>query len=519
MAQTARRNTGNSSVAPKRPRQDAAAAKKAAQFPTVGMTLRSYQYDSRDQSRRRPGRPAVVKKSRWQRLRQKMTLRRSVIVIVIIALLLGGWVGGKFLYNAHKLFGGNIFGLLSSTKLRGEDQGRVNILLAGNSADDVGHSGAELTDSIMLISLDTRNNKAFMLSIPRDLWIRIPDDGHQKINGVYVTGEANEFSEDGYAPGGMGLLAQTVSYNFDQPIHYYALVNYNALKQAVDAVGGVDITVKSEDPRGLYDPNIDWSNGKPLVRLTNGRHHLNGQQALNLARARGDSYNSYGYAASDFTRTEHQRQLIVALKNKAVSAVTLSNPTKLTNLFDAAGNNVKTDFKLEEVRRLYEIMKQIDSNQIKSLSLNEANGKNLLTSYASPSGQSALIPAAGLDDFSEIQAFLRRQTSSNPVVQESARLVILNGTASDGLASKVKRKLSAKGYNVTDIGDAGNVNQAKTVIIDASNGSKPNTKSALKQLFGTQTATSQNPYAGKYEADFIVVVGNDQAAKYSSNTD
>src|SRR5206468_548899 len=142
----------------------------------------------------------------------------------------------------------------------------------------------------------------------------------------------------------------------------------------------------------------------PLVKLTKGPHHLNGEKALDLARARGDAYNSYGFAGSDFDRTEHQRQLLVALKNKSTTAGVLANPAKLSSLSDAIGNNVKTDFKPPEVHRLLDLVQQTGNGGIKSLSLNNADGKNLLTSYASANGQSALIPAKGIDDFSEIQA-------------------------------------------------------------------------------------------------------------------
>lgn len=506
-------------TAPQRPMQDVRAAKAAAQFPAVGMTLHSYQYDPRDRKRRAPGQPPIIKQGRWYRFWHGWSLKRAVVSLAVVVLLIGGFVGGKFLWNAHKLFGGNIFGILHSTKLKGEDVGRVNILLAGNSADDPGHSGANLTDSVMVISIDTRNNKAFMLSIPRDLWVHVPGDGHEKINHAYVTGEDNDFSEDGYPKGGMGQLEQVVSASLGMPINYYALVDYNALKQAVDSVGGVDFTVKSGDRRGLYDPNIDWSTRahNPLVKLTNGPHHLNGQQALNLARARGDSYNSYGFAASDFDRTEHQRQLLVALKNKAVSAGTLANPAKLSSLSDAIGNNVKTDFQLSEVHRLYDITKKIDSGSIQSLSLNKADGKNLLDSYAAPGGQSALIPAAGLDDFSDIKAFLKRKISSDPVVQEAATVIVLNGTTVDGLATKVERRLVSKNFLVDDIGDAGNIAQARTAIINNSAGKKPATSAALVGLFGNHL-TTQNPYAGIYQADFIIVLGTDQSASGSTKT-
>jgi LCP family protein required for cell wall assembly len=307
----------------------------------------------------------------------------------------------------------------------------------------------------------------------------------------------------------MGMLEKIVSQNLGIPIHYYALVNYNALKQAVDSVGGVDFTVKSEDPRGLYDPNIDWTTRGPLVKLTNGTHHLNGQQALDLARARGDAYNSYGFAGSDFTRTEHQRQLLIALKNKSTSAGTLANPAKLSSLSDAVGNNVKTDFKLDEVRRLYDLVKKVDNSGIKSLSLNQADGKSLLASYQSPRGQSALIPARGVDNFSDIQAFVRRQTSSDPVVQESAKVVVLNGTSVNGLAVKWKQKLTGKNFIIDAVGDAKGADQPTTTIIDNSKGKKPSTRAALVKQFGDRV-TSQNPYANVYDVDFIIIIGADR---------
>src|SRR6185312_9377658 len=239
--------------------------------------------------------------------------------------------------------------------------------------------------------------------------------------------------------------------------------------------------------------------------------------ALDLARARGDAYNSYGFAGSDFDRTQHQRQMLIALKSKAVSAGVVTNPAKLTKLSDAIGNNVKTDFKTSEVRRLYDLTKNISGNNFKSLSLNDDNGKNLLQSYSSPSGQSALIPAAGIDNYYDIQSFVNRQTSSDPVVQEAANVVVLNGTTADGLATQAKKKLNAKKVLVSRVGDATGTHPT-TTIIDASGSKKPATRTLLMQLFG-KNITTTNPYASIYDADFIIVLGNDQIpASTSSST-
>ena len=485
---------------------------KQSDFPAIGMTLHSYKHDPFEQLKSGGGPSRIPKQGRLGRLRSKITLKRAVLTLLVVVLLAVGWLGWKFIYNAHKLFGGSVFSIFTTSKLDGEDSGRVNILLAGNSADDPGHQGASLTDSIMILSIDTKNNQAFMISVPRDLYVHIPGDGYQKINAANVYGNSEHFSQSGYPAGGMGLLEKIVEQDFALNINYYALIDYNAFKQAVDAVGGIDINVQSSDPRGLYDPNIDYAINKPLVKLTNGNHHLTGQQALDLARARGDSAYSYGFPMSDFDRTAHQRQMLIALKSKAVSAGVVTNPVRLGELFDAIGQNVKTDLTLSNVHRLYDITKNINTNSIKSVSLNNVNGKNLLQNYTAPDGESTLAPAAGLNDYSQIQAAIRNLTSNNPIVKEAASVVLLNATDGYGVASKQQKVLEAKYINVTMIADA-LANQSTTTIIDSSAGKKPATLKLLEQIYGNHVTTT-NPYSSKYDtADFIILLGADQLSQ------
>ena len=357
-----------------------------------------------------PTRPPKKQRFSWK----KFFAWSGVSLFVVLALA-GSWLGWKLLHNELKIFGWKgIVSLVKPTKLKGENEGHVNILVAGNSADDPGHNGGDLTDSIMLLSLNTRTNTAFMLSIPRDLYVNIPGVGYAKINEAYEDGNRMKFNEAGYPAGGMGLLEKTVAQATGLPIQYNALVNYGTVRDAVNAVGGITVNIQSSDPRGLNDPSPDYGNNrKPLVdHLANGPQTLNGVQALGLSRARGDTWGSYGYALSDFTRTQNQRTILLGLKDKATSLGTLSNPVKLGELFDSLGDNVKTDMTLGEVTRLYSLVKKVPNSKITSVGLNDAGGKNLLASYTTRNGQSALIPAAGLDDYSAIQAYL--QTIYNP---------------------------------------------------------------------------------------------------------
>lgn len=517
MTQRSRQSKTTPSAAKARPGQDIILTKQqAAQFPGIGMTLPGSGYGAGKNRRKPAPKAAQAQVGRWRRFFKKFTLKRTILGLILIILIIGGWLSGKVAYDLHKLFGGNLFSIFDTSKLKGEDSGRVNILLAGNSADDPGHDGANLTDSIMIVSIDTRNNTAFLLSIPRDLWVQTDNSGYQKINDAYVDGQNNGFSASGYPNGGMGELEQIVSQNFGISIDYYALINYAAIKDAVNAVGGITINIQSPDPRGVYDPDIDYATHGILADYTNGEHTLNGEQALDLARARGDAYGSYGFPASDFNRTAYQREMLVALKEKADSLSVLANPAKLSSLSDAIGNNVTTDFNLSQVHRLYDITKAIKGSSIQSLSLNSANGMNLLTSYRSASGEEALIPAAGVGNYSAIQAFVAQQTTSNPVVKENASIVLLNGTGTYGLATRVKSQLVAQHFSVTQIGNANTTAQITASIIDNSGGKKPATRAALAKIYGNNF-TTENPYSGTYNADFIIVLGSDQDTTTSSN--
>ncbi len=447
-------------------------------------------------------------------LKKHRALKLTALSLIVIVLSVGGFLGWKVSRNTSKIFGGNILGIFTTSKLKGEDVGRVNILLIGNSSDDPGHGGANLTDSIMLISLDTANNGGFMMSIPRDLWVSYDTTncslGNQgKINATFVCGEETKFSEDGYPQGGEGLLEKVIEDNFGVKINYFANLDYTAFKQAVNAVGGIDVTIKSDDPRGLYDGNIGKADGGPL-KLANGLQHLDGQTALNLARARGETI-SYGFSRSDYTRTDNQRLMLVALKDKALSAGVLSNPAKLSSLLDAAGDNVKTDFHTNEIRRLYDLVKQVSNDKVQSIGLaNE--GVSLVQGFTSPNGLSAVRPVAGVNDFSQIKLYTKRLTSNDPVVKENAIAVVLNASEISGLAQKKADILKDKGINVKAIANAAKT-RATTVVVSLGNNQKTATKAYLEAQYKTTATTdvTANPEAANYQADFVIILGQNEA--------
>ncbi len=466
-----------------------------------------------------------VKKPHWWQLRKKRQLKndrpnkphkkikRFFLIVLVIALAVGGYLGWKVLTTSSHVFNGNVLGFLNTTKLKGEESGRVNILLAGTSEDDgPDHGGAALTDSIMLVSIDTKNNTAFTTSIPRDLWVKYGEQcsaGYAgKINNAYECGESVKFNESGYPKGGMGLLMKIVSTNFGIPIQYYGKIDYTAFKDAVNAVGGIEIKVESNDPRGIYDPNIQPKDGGP-VRLKNGINKLDGLHALALARSR-NAHGGYGLSRGDFDRTLYQRKMLIALKEKALSVGVLSNPAKLSSLLDAAGNNVKTNFNTSELRSLHDLSKLVKNSNIKSIDLADPE-TNLITT-GMYSGQSIVMPTAGAGNFTQLQNYFKKLTSSDPLVTEGATAVVLNGSGASGLAQTYAKKLSAKGITVSVITNA-KANQSNNSVYKLSNTSKQKTSAYLASDLGVTVLAGAggHPEVSQYKTDFVIILGTSSA--------
>lgn len=340
------------------------------------------------------------KKRKWI----KRSLLATFLIIFIPIAIFVSWNAHNVAQASEKMFGtGNLTQLLLPAHLANKD-GRVNILLIGYSKDDPGHSGAELTDSILILSLDTEKKTGYMLSVPRDLYIDIPSYGTAKINEAYQAGEHSNFKEDGYPNGGVGLLEKTISQKLDIEFNYYVIINYGTVKDIVTALNGITVKIDSADPRGIYDGNFKKSEGGPL-KLKNGEQKIDAQTALRLTRARGDNpYKTYGLRQSDFDRTKNQQAVVKGIKEKLTWNILL-DPRKNPVIFDAFAENIKTDLKLNEVVPLYRLFNDISTDQLYSAGFRD-DKINLLASYTTPTGQSALIPNGGINSYIEIQKYI-----------------------------------------------------------------------------------------------------------------
>ncbi len=439
----------------------------------------------------------------------KRGIKRLLIALLVVFALIGGYIGVKTLLAGSSVFNGNLFDVFSNKPLKKDQFGRSNILLFGTSEDSQAHiegGSGGLTDSIMVISLDQEKKNAIMFSIPRDLWVDYGRDclaGYSgKINALY------ECAKDGTSEqAGANALKEVVGETFGIDIQYTAKVNYGALKDAVNSVGGITVTIDSDDPRGIYDPNFDWQCNFQckLVKWPNGPAELDGEHALALARAR-NAAGGYGLGGGNFDREQYQQKIILAIKEKAVSAGTLANPVAVSGLIDSIGNNVDTNFETSEIKTLVDLTGEINATNIQSISLVDED-KPLVTT-GNINGQSIVRPVAGVDNFSKIQSFIQQKFAGSVESTENATVEVLNGTDSSGVASKKEAELESRGIIVTSIGDAPTSSSYGAVQwFDMTGGSKPKTAAKLKDAIGEASSGSTLPTGVQSDADFVIIVG------------
>lgn len=432
---------------------------------------------------------------------------RGAIAVVIMVLIVGGFLFSQGFFNLNKSFHGNPAALKSGTNqdlLKGESDGRINILLMGRGGGN--HDGPDLTDTMMLDSIDVVNHTSTLISIPRDLWVDVPNQGAMKINSAFETGEFKYLGST--SPGstnpnaiqaGFDEADQTVESVLGVTIHYNVLVSFQAFQEAVDTVNGVTVNVPSD----LVDPTMAWENGKNPVLAKAGTDNFNGKQALNYVRSRETT--------SDFARGQRQRAVLLALKNKIETLGTLSNPFKIAKLAKTFGNNVQSDLSLKDATRLYGIVKGISDNKTTSVGL--ADSPNNYITTGTLAGQSIALPTAGLFKYDDIQAYIRSQLKDPYIIKENAEIRVLNGTPVSGLAETKANELKAAGYNVSSIGNAPNTSFVQTTLVDLSHGRDKHTRHYLEQRLGL-TATTDLPDSSVQTngADFVIILGSDEAA-------
>ncbi len=324
--------------------------------------------------------------------------RFIVLPVLVVALILSALF-------IHRLYD---FGTAVSTQpplstqtgyMLGAD--RVNLLVMGYGGG--AHDGANLTDSMMVISLIPHDGATTMISVPRDLWVQVPPNSgrYTKINAAYQDGLTNGYG--GMSPGKAAAGAEAaakVSDVLGLDVNYWLTIDFTGFRQLVDALGGVDINVPTaftaRYPRN-DNPAIDA--GWKIIHFNTGTQHMSGEQAIEYARAR--YVLDPPSEGTDFARSARQQLLIRAILSRARQPSAWSG---LMNATDALQGAILTNLSLADLALFAQKM---DSTHATRIGL---TNQNVLVDAQSGDGQDILLPENG--DWTAIQRYVASNLKS-----------------------------------------------------------------------------------------------------------
>lgn len=312
--------------------------------------------------------------------------------------------------------------MLTAPRNLKKDEGVTNMLLVGIDRRSnipyfyIGKDGQRqnngfLADTIIIASFNHNTQQTSLLSIPRDLWIRIPPFDNlsaqfTKINSAHALGD--QYDYDG---GGMQLLVDTLSDVLAIPIHYFVRVDFEGFKEGINTLGGIDLWVEANFDDYLYPregfEDAPWEQRFQHVHFEQGLTHMDGETALIYARSR----HALGPEGTDFARARRQQQVILAAKNKSLSSETLFNLEKLKSLHLTLSEHVFTNVELVELPLFFKTAQKFESLEVETYVLDGGEGPEGL--LYSPSnledfgGAWVLVPRAGVTNFSQLQKFVR----------------------------------------------------------------------------------------------------------------
>ncbi len=229
------------------------------------------------------------------------------------------------------------------------------------------------TDSLMLVSINPGTKHIGVLSIPRDLLVKVPGFANRlKINTALPVGESQRYE---YGP---LLLQQTVQWNFGIRVHNYVLMDFQALIDIVDIIGGIEISIDYT----INDPKYpDMNYGYDPLLITAGTHTLGGYDALRFARTR--------HGNNDMRRAERQQQVLYAIRDRVLNFEMIPKLIiQAPQLWNTLSENLYTKLELGEIIQLALFVKDIDLDNITTGVMDY----NYVEDYTTEEGLFALVP-------------------------------------------------------------------------------------------------------------------------------
>ncbi len=346
---------------------------------------------------------------------------------------------------------------VAGTDLPRDENGFINILLLG--VGDSGHDGADLTDTMILASIDPTNTRSVvLLSLPRDLLI---DSAEQTVSGRINAIYANEkrrliyrekIEEDAAADLALQSVGDIIGEKLGVTIHGIVKADFTAFTLVVDALGGVDIDV----PEAITDytyPIAEDQTG--LFQVEKGLQHFDGETALKYARSR--------HSTSDFDRSARQQLLLSALGGKVRSLPHTQQLSFVLDAYKMLQGHVVTTFNGPQLLALGQIASMLSRERMITAQLNFSVGGDGAIAAAGGfvipappefySGASVLVPLASpgmAPDWGHIQAFVTMLLQHRSAYLSGPKLALIDAGANNLEVHRLRNELLRYNWNALD---------------------------------------------------------------------
>lgn len=465
-----------------------------------------------------------------------VTPRRIVLISVLLVVSIVGVYGVRLVLSLSSLFHESPVSVVRSLLPGGHNGSdiaakyasgqRINLALYGYGGD--GHSGAYLSDSIMVVSIQPRGEgqrpQIAEISIPRDWWVPIDlgngRNAFARVNEAYESGQIGApFKSSVYNGdhGGGAMADATLERMLGIHIDHFIGMDFTAFKSAVDAVGGVDIDVARTFTDTMY-PRGECGGDHPdcaytTIHFDAGMQHMDGASALIFARSRESSDPQEG---SNFARNKRQQLVLTAVKQKVLSVGGLRN---LPDLLNALGDHVIMDLKLDDALSLYDLVKDVDPASIAHISIDSSN---FIYDCGYPVNCDAAVEYPYDRTFSTVHHYVASVFADPAVLAENVPITVVDGSGRRRDASaRWTLLLNDIGFHASD-GHAGRLSPG-THVIGPSSGSGSGTAAWLASFFGvgvepapaatTSAAASSSAAAA---SGITVVLGQDEERAFNN---
>ncbi|MFC1616317.1 LCP family protein, partial [Patescibacteria group bacterium] len=365
---------------------------------------------------------------------KRISLNASIIIsITIIFLLLFG------IYKAIAKIDFKYFLSIAGDELQTDAFNHTNFLILGTGGAN--HEGGDLTDTIIVASMDNQDKLVTMMSIPRDLWIKDSLIGNFKINEFYY------YAKEHYGSNTKGIehTKEKIEEVVGIPIHYYVQIDFKGFTELVDAMGGIDVYVQE----AIYDPYYpkDGTIFYETFSIPAGDQHLDGETALKYARSRKTT--------SDFDRARRQQQIIYATKERALQTEIIFSKDKITELLNTLKNNIETNVTVKEILTLGSMAADYSEENITQRFIHDDQyscGGFLYTPIREAfGGLFVLLPAGGIEYVHQYANYTFNYPKSSHKITS---IHLLNGTKTNYVATETKQVLRRFCFEIPGFGNA-----------------------------------------------------------------